>query len=45
MANELNIRLDDLEGLIFGLVMTTITGGKESDGSNVKQSRKHLRIV
>lgn len=45
MANELNIRLDDLEGLISGLVMTTITGGKKSDGSNVKQSRKHLRIV
>ncbi len=45
MANELNIRLEDLEGLIFGLVMTTIVGGNDNSSSNVKQSRKHLRIV
>jgi Zn-dependent peptidase ImmA (M78 family)/DNA-binding XRE family transcriptional regulator len=45
MANELNIRLEDLEGLIFGLVMTTVAGGNDISGSNAKQSRKHLRIV
>lgn len=45
IANELCLRNEDLDALIFGLVITGIGGGKKSDGTSGGPKRQHLRIV
>jgi Zn-dependent peptidase ImmA (M78 family)/DNA-binding XRE family transcriptional regulator len=45
IATGLCIRNEDLDALIFGLVMTGIGGGKKDDGTSGEAKRRHLRIV
>lgn len=45
IANALCIRNDDLDAIMFGLVMTSISGGKKDNAASDAPKRQHLRIV
>lgn len=45
IANELCLRNEDLDALIFGLVMTSVSGGKKDADTSEAPRRQHLRIV
>lgn len=44
LARELYLRSDDLDSLIFGLVLVSVSGGNSSPGGN-QNPKRHLRIV
>jgi orotate phosphoribosyltransferase-like protein len=43
VADELHVRSEDLDALLFGLILTGV-GGKK-DEAQTSGGRKHLRIV
>lgn len=44
VADELNVRGEDLDALVFGLVLTALMGNRKDEGQGLS-NRKHLRIV